>query len=228
MKLMRYYLVVVVMLILPWPLLSSERAQFWNMGFSNNSKYFSFSQFWVNPKNSKAATELYVVDTGRNSFVNGGRDSYQSPTPLSPGNNGRNAALHLFRKRIALLEQYNINNVAQGRLIYLLVSDHESSNNVSFRDFSTGNHYTVTINQRNNPNGAAFSIEAVVKYRDGAERRLNIGLPNLYRKNIYDYRLEQVIVAPNERSLVFVIEQELDFQGSNRTRYMVETAVLDR
>ncbi len=224
---MRRYLVFVLILIVPWPLLSNERAQFWNMGFSNNSQYFSFSQFWVNPQNSQVASELYMVDTGRNDFVNGGRDSYQSQGSLSPGNSGRNAALHLFRKRTALFEQYDINNTALGRLIYLLVNDHESSNRVSFRDFSTDNHYTVTINQRHNSRGAAFSIEAVVKYSDGTQRRLNIGLPNLYRKNIYNYRLAQVIVAPNERVLVFVIEQELDFQGSNRTRYMVETAVLD-
>ena len=228
MKLIRMSVIIVMILMTPWPLLSSERAQFWNLGFSDNAQYFSFTQFWIDSRNAQASSELYVVDTTRNSFVSGGKGSYKSSSALSPGNNGRNASLHLFREKIALFRQYNINNLEQGRLIYIYINGNAAGSTASFRDFSTNNLYNVTLQQNSNNRGAAFSMAVKVEYADGSIRRFNVGLPNFYRNNVYFYRLSQVIIAPDERTLIFVIEQKLDFKDSNRTRYMVETAVLPK
>ena len=222
-----YIMACIASIIAPLTLAASERAQFWNLGFSQNSQYFAFSQYWVDSKNSHASSEMYIIDTAHNTFVPGGSSSYRSNSVLSPGNDGRNASLHLFRQQVSLFNRYKIDNVTQGRLVYIRVNGTTDDSSVRFRDFATTNTYSIDVVQRRGTDGAAFSLAVDVTRANGRTQTLNVGLPNYYRKDVYSYRLSQVIVAPDERTLIFVIEQEFGFENSNRVRYMVESAVLN-
>jgi predicted secreted protein len=50
-----------------------------------------------------------------------------------------------------------------------------------------------------------------------------VGLPDYWRQGVRQYKIKQVLLAPDDRSVVIVVErQEQDATGAN-IRYMVET-----
>ncbi len=48
-------------------------------------------------------------------------------------------------------------------------------------------------------------------------------MPNYWRKGVINYRIKQILLGPNERSLIFVIEKEEQDGKAENIRYMVET-----
>jgi predicted secreted protein len=62
-----------------------------------------------------------------------------------------------------------------------------------------------------------------INFADGTYKDYTVGRPNYKRKGVLSYRISQVILSPDEESLVFVVEkEEQDHDGVN-IRYMVET-----
>jgi predicted secreted protein len=53
-----------------------------------------------------------------------------------------------------------------------------------------------------------------------------VGRPSYYRDGINRYQIRQVVAAPDENSLVIVVERITDSSSGRHIRYMVETLTL--
>lgn len=223
--------VCIILLCIPTvSLFSLGTAEFWNLGFSADSRYVCFGQYWVEAQSLHANAEISVVDVVSNSFVDGGRTNLRSSTPVSAGNNGRNVMLDLIRRNNTRLNRYSIEHANQGRIIYLRITNTPQSNTINFQDFQSNSRYSIQLISSKNSTGAAFHLQGTITGTNGVQRPFSVGLPNYYRPNVQDYTIAQIIVAPNNRNYVFIIEQLIN-QESGRSpavRYMIETLSIDQ
>jgi predicted secreted protein len=70
---------------------------------------------------------------------------------------------------------------------------------------------------------SSFSLAITIVEKDGRTRTLAAGNSAYRRPGVKAYHIQQIILAPDGNSLVFLIQkEEQDTHGSN-IRYMVET-----
>lgn len=226
----RHVFVVLLLIAITGFAYAGDAARFVNLGFSPDSRTFMFAQHGIAAENGFPFAEIYTVDVPNNSFVSGGvvRETYD--TPISPGQDGSGALFTLLPDLHNVVSRYRINHLTQGRLIYLLVDGAEVRERIEFRDFETGNTYTISISQDRRGSGdsvrASFYLDVVGTLSNGTELEHRVGRPGYYRDDIDRYRISQVIMAPDERSIVVVIERIRETSSGLRIRYMVETVRL--
>jgi len=209
---------------------AGDAARFVNLGFSPDSRVFMFAQHGISQDNGFPFAEIYAVDVPDNSFVSGGvaRETYR--IPLSPGQDGSGALYSLLPEMTDVVDRYRINHLSQGRLVYVLINGSEVRDRVEFRDFDSGNRYEIEITQERRGSGndvrAAFHLDVTTHLASGGVLTHRVGRPGYFRDDIDRYRINQVIVSPDERSIVVVIERIRDLESGMRIRYMVETVKL--
>ena len=59
--------------------------------------------------------------------------------------------------------------------------------------------------------------------KSGKKQNYKIGNPAYTRKGISDYKVKKVILSPDEKGLVFVIEKKVEKTDGVSIRYMIET-----
>ena len=212
------------------PLWAGDVATFVNLGFSEDSRYFMFAQYGVLEKGSAPYAELYVVDVPKNVFVSQGARKVTYTRNIEPGSSGQGALLNLVEDAQSLKKQFRIDHLLTGRLLYLLVDGGAATDTIEFRDFIRGSTYRVTLQQdvssKNGQYSSSFHVQVGITEKDGSARSLDVGNPGYQREGVKGYRIKQILLAPNGKSLVFVIQrEEQDTKGSN-IRYMVETVSL--
>ncbi|MFP4210500.1 MAG: DUF2259 domain-containing protein [Alkalispirochaeta sp.] len=226
----RSVLIVLVLLSAVAVVSAGDAARFVNLGFSADSGVFMFAQHGISRDEGFPFAEIYAVDVPDNSFVSGGvaRETYH--TPLSPGQDGSGALYSLLPEMTDLVSRHRINHLSQGRLVYVLINGAEVRDRIEFRDFDTGNRYEIEITQERRGSGndvrAAFFLDVTTHLASDEVLTHRVGRPGYFRDDIDRYRVNQVIVSPDERSLVIVIEQIRDLDSGKRIRYMVETVKL--
>lgn len=208
-------------------LYAGDVATFVNLGFSEDSRTFMFAQYGIEDETTIPFAEIYVVDVPENSFVPEGTLTATYDLPLSPGQDGSGALYNLLPRARTLITEYNVNHLRQGRLVYLLVNGEEPKSEISFRDFRSGNRYEVQLVQEERSEGdtvsAAFHILLTVIRENGDSREYTVGLPDFFREGVNRYQIRQILHAPNERGIVFVVEKIADTDSGREVRYMVET-----
>lgn len=210
-------------------LLALDDAEFWNLGFSADSRYVCFGQYWVDSDMLVANAEVSVVDVARNVFVPNGTGRLRGSIPVSIGSNGRNAVVDLIRTLQPIVSRHAIQHINQGRIIYLNIDDSKEHDAIDFKDFQTDDQYSVRLIERVNSSGAAFHIRGSLTRTNGTQRSFSVGAPDYYRPNVLGYDISQIVVAPNDRNYIFVIKQRLSRKdGAPVTRYMLETLSIDQ
>ncbi len=226
----RFVLCISVFLLCAVPLCANDIAWFQNLGFSANGNYFMFGQYGISEENSKPYAESYIIDVGANKFIPGGAALSSHAGAALPGENGLGALFNLLHQQAGHIREYDIDHLLTGRLIYLLVNGNEPKSEINFRDFNTENSYTIRLIQNfrgtADASEAAFHIVLTQQTSDGNERSYTIGLPDFFRKNVSRYAIKQVLLSPDERSVIIVIEKISDSSTGIQLRYMVETAQL--
>ena len=220
-------LATTVLVLCSASLAAGDVATFVNLGFSEDSRTFMFAQYGIEDESTTPFAELYTVDVPNNKFVANGVLSQEYDVPLSPGQDGSGALYNLLPDAKPLVEKFGIDHLRQGRLVYLLVNGQEPKSRISFRDFRSGNRYEVQLVQEERGEGenvrSAFHILLTVKREDGSSREYTVRLPDYYREDINRYQIRQILHAPNERGIVFVVEKISDMTNGREVRFMVET-----
>ncbi|MBE3064798.1 MAG: DUF2259 domain-containing protein [Spirochaetes bacterium] len=202
---------------------AGDIAQFVNLGFSADSKYFMFGQYGVSEKSSSPFAEAYVVDVAKNLYASRGVRKVAYTRAAEPGANGLGALLTILGDALPQTRQYRVDHLLTGRMLYLLVDGAPANEVLEFRDFQTGRSYAVSLLRSGS---TSFRITASVTDKNGAVRAVTAGDPSIQRPGVTSYQIKQVILAPDGNSLVFVVQkEEQDTKGSN-FRYMVETTRL--
>ncbi|HUX49202.1 MAG TPA: DUF2259 domain-containing protein [Spirochaetia bacterium] len=204
---------------------AGDVAVFTNLGFSPDSRVFMFAQYGLD--NTKPFAELYAVDVQSNTFEPDGVQKRTFDVHIYPGQDGSGALYTLLEQNIPLIRKYHIDHLALGRIVYILIDGQDPKSHIEFRDFNTGNSYTVDLIQRaqtaGQPVGASFHIVLTANLKDGTSKTFTIGLPGFIRAGVTAYRIRQIILSPDEKSLVFVVDKEYKSDNGNNIRYMVET-----
>jgi predicted secreted protein len=222
----RRVLLMLLCLLAAGAAFAGDVAQFVNLGFSTDSRYFMFGQFGVKDRSSAPYAELYVVDIPANDFTRQGARKVSYTSAVEPGNTGQGALYNLIGDSLGLKKQFRIDHLQTGRLLYLLVDGVEASDVLEFRDFQTGRSYAVNLLQNASSKGAdvssAFRIQLTVTEKEGKQYALEVGNPGIQRAGVKGYHVKQIILAPDGKSHIFVIQKAEQDTTGDAVRYMVE------
>jgi predicted secreted protein len=204
---------------------AGDVAQFVNLGFSKDGKYFMFGQYGVAEKDSSAWADTFIVDVRANAFAPKGTERFAGTQPVDPGANGLGALLNVLAVTLPRTKLLHIDHLSTGRLLYVLLDGAQAADTLEFRDFQTGRSYKVALTQTGaSDGGASYSISVTVTEKDGNTHAFTAGNPTYARRGVQAYHIKQIILGPDGASLVFVVQkEEKDTHGAN-VRYMVETA----
>lgn len=220
-------------LILTWVfvgfLSAGDKADFVNLGFSSDGKYFMFGNYGFNQEESLCYSDIFLVNVSSNIFVPQGVFKGEFQNILSPGQSSIGALFSLLEEASDKRKEYGIDFLNTGRPLYIRLDDNPESeentekeiNSLDFKDFLTGTFYTMTLNQTIEESTSRFYIDLQIKTAEGLEKNLRIGHPNYSRKNVVNYTIQRVIINPDNSSLIIIVGKT-DKNGN--IRYMVETA----
>jgi len=197
-----------------------------NLGFSPDSAYFMFGFHGLDTSNGKPYAELYLVDTKKNDFVPGGVFKGMYGAELRPGWDPAGGFYKLFSDATPMARKYKIDHLAQGRLVYLLINGEPGADALSFKDFETGAQWDVaikkTIEEKSGTVISSFGLEASIGSGD-KKTSLKAGNPGIRRRGVSDYAIKEIIVAPDGKTVVAIIERREKTPSGQAIRYMVET-----
>lgn len=206
---------------------ASDVARFVNLGFSPDSRVFMFAQHGISQNSNTPYADVFTVDVPQNSFVSGGVISETYQTPISPGQDGTGALFTLLPRLQPVVSRFGVNHLAQGRPVYIRVNGEETRDRIEFRDFESGSRYVITMTQEARGEGtdgsAAFYLDVEIRHANGTSTTHRVGRPGFFRTGVNRYRVGQVLVAPDERSLIMVVERVTDTPAGRQVRFMVET-----
>lgn len=217
-----------LLLFVPFLIFGGDIASFVNLGFSNDARYYMFAQYGINDKNY-SYTELYTVDVRQNKFTQDGVKKAEFKVPIETSQDGSGAFYSIMNDISPLGIKYDINYLKTGRLLYVLLNGEEPKQSLKFRDFYTDVQYSVELDQSvfttKSETSASFHIILTLEQKNAQKKTYTIGLPDLKRKNVKSYKIRQILLGPDEKAMVFIIEKEELSQNGYSIRYMVETVV---
>ena len=209
---------------------AGDAAAFQNLGFSPDGRYFMFAQYGVSESGSQPYAQIFTVDVPRNRFVPGGVRKSSGRRAVEPGTDGRSALFNLLADVLPLKKKYGIDHAVTGRLLYILLDGAQPLPELAFRDFQTDKSYKVVLNQSSAGSGtgvkSSFHLLVTVEDSSGGTRSYTAGNPDYWRDGVRGYRIRQILLAPDERSLVFAVERAEEDPAGASVRYMVETLKL--
>ncbi len=198
---------------------AGDVARFINLGFSPDSRYFMFGQYGIQEKTSAPWAETYIVDVKANAFVPQGTRKVISSREVDAGSDAIGALFEAVAESRAQKVRYNIRHMATGRLLYILVDGAPAPDSLDFRDFETSRSYSVVLSQ----SGSSYWLSVTVTDKDGASHTYKAGDPSYRRPGVKAYHIKEIILAPDNASLVFLVQKEEQDTRGNNIRYMIET-----
>ena len=208
---------------------AGDIATFVNLGFSEDSRTFMFAQYGIDVERSRPYAEMFTVDVPTNRFVPNGVFRETFDVALTPGQDGSGALYTILRANAPFVNARTIDHLKTGRLVYVRINDSEPRERLSFRDFEADSRYEVRLNQQSTGTGAAVRARFHVEFTfttASTTRNFTVGLPNFDRDGVRAYTIHQIIVSPDERAVVFVVEMKMHASTGHRVRYMVETVTI--
>ncbi len=212
---------------------AGDMAYFVDLGFSPDGKKYAFGQHGLQDKTYRAYAEIYAVDVAENDFLPKGVFK-TSPVKQTEGQRSQTTFLALQNRAQAALNKWKISESRPGRVIYSQIEDKPteqvlfSDHTLFFRDFETGNQYTVILNVEREANtGSSFYLEIEKIRPNGAKVKKQVGRPDYQRAGIKDYAVKKILTDKEGCALVFVIEKYKRAASGTSFRYMVETAYLE-
>jgi predicted secreted protein len=219
----RFALAWALVAILSTTAFAGDVAQFVNLGFSPDSRYFMFGQYGILEKGSTAWANSWIVDVPANDFAPKTARQFTSTKPVEPGASPLGALLNVVCDGTAATKQHRVDHLLTGRLLYILVDGAEAADSLEFRDFPSGRSYKIALAQSPSDGGASFGITISVTRKDGTENTIKAGNPGIKRSGVKAYHIKQIILAPDGVSLVFLVQKEEQDTSGYNIRYMVET-----
>lgn len=222
---------LMMMVVIAGAATAGDVARFANLGFSPDARIFMFAQFGIDHPDGNPYAEVYTVDVPGNVFVSGGVEREVFRRRVSGGQDGSGALYTILPRLSSSIARHRVDHLEQGRMVYLYINgEEEPQPRVEFRDFRTDTRYAIELTQQSRGRGtsgsAAFYLDIRATFSDGSTVEHRVGRPGFYRDGVNRYRISRAIAAPDNRSLVVVMERITDIAGGTRVRYMVETVRL--
>jgi predicted secreted protein len=224
----KFLILYAVFILCASGLRAGDTATFVDLGFSPDGRTFMFAQYGVQSGTLKPWADLYIVDVPLNSFVAGGRISYVHDKPVISGQDGSGALYRLLSRNVSLAERHRIDHCFQGKPLYIALDNPPGP--VEFTDFESGSSYRANLVSRVEGSGASLASSFYINLeriaRDGSRKTYTVGTPQYKRANIISYYIREVMIAPQDGSLIMVIEMRKQEGGNTDIRFMVEAVKL--
>jgi predicted secreted protein len=225
-----FYFVLTILIFNGARLWAGDNASFVDLGFSPDGAVYMFAQYGVESNTLRPWAELAVVDVPKNNFVAGGRVSYTHTGAVTNGQDGSGALYRLIARNGALAERYGVDFLLQGYPLYISVETSDTSGDggeiIEFRDFQAGASYRATLIPTLEGSGSSLKSSFFINLErtagNGSKRSYKVGSPGVKRPLISSYRIRKVMIAPQDGSLIFVIEMKRPGNGGFDIRYMAE------
>ncbi|GHV87135.1 hypothetical protein AGMMS50255_4310 [Spirochaetia bacterium] len=224
-----FFLIAGVLFFCASALWAGDTASFVDLGFSPDGKTYMFAQYGVEFGTLRPWADLFVVDVPRNDFVTGGRISFIHNSPVVAGSDGAGAFYRLLARNASLAEKYGVTFLRQGQPLYVSLDTKSitgQGETIEFRDFEAGSTYKASlvpaVEGTGNNLRSSFHITLDRISRSGDRKTFTVGNPQIKRPLISSYKIKTVMVAPNDGSLIFVIETSKQAADGFDIRYMVE------
>ena len=223
----RLTIMIFLSFILTALVFAGDKAEFVNLGFSPDGRYFLFGQYGFRSEQSLSYADIYLVDVKNNIFVSGGVLKGEYTNSLEPGQSADGALYKLMESALTLKNRYGIDFLEKGRPLYIRIDESEESlDSLDFRDFETGSHYGMTLyknvisDEDSIPVKSSFYVDLDYTGVSGSTVSFKIGHPDYMRSGIGDYRIERVLTDPLGDSIVIILAKT---DRDLNVRYMVET-----
>ena len=205
---------------------TGDTASFVDLGFSPDGRNYMFAQYGVQSGTLKPWADLFIVDVLRNNFVSGGRASYVHDKPIVFGQDGSGALYRVLARNAPLATKHRIDYCFQGQHLYIALDEGSPAKAIEFRDFESGALYRANLVSHVEGSGTALKSSFLINLertgRDGSKKTYTVGTPQLKRPLVASYRIRKVMIAPQDASMIFVIEMTRKNGESFDIRYMVE------
>jgi len=211
---------------------AGDSAVYVDLGFSADGRTFMFGQYGVLSPSLRPWAEIFVVDVGRNVFVQGGRASFTQSTPIRAGQDGSGVFHQLVANNSSLVSRYGINHQNQGLPLYISRDDNPPAGGerITFRDFLSSKSYVAqlvpTITGSGQNTRSQFHINLSETSSNGQVKNYTVGTPAFVRTGIVQYNMKRVVIDTTGSSIIFVIEMKKAAANGFDIRYMVEAVRL--
>lgn len=226
-------LVILLLLTFGISLHAGDAATFVNLGFSSDSQYFMFGQHGVKAGSSESYAESFIIDVDKNRYAKGGKLIASWPVIPGLGADSVGALFNIVKDNSWLIKKYQIDHINTGKGIYFLAEGELPKSELEFRVFdkrSPIETISCSLKQGRETSGTSesswFYIDLTWKTKNSVEKSIKVGHPQIKRKNTMTYFIKNVILAPDSKSLVFIIAKEVKAEKGVDLRYMVETVSL--
>mgnify|MGYP002853351366 CR=1 FL=1 len=227
--------ICLVLLVLS-SIFAGDVAEYCDLGFSADGKYFSFAEYGVSDNTFLPYATIYTVNVEKNEFVKGGvfRSEVKNPKEVK---GGKAVFDELYAKNSNFIEKYSGNKANLEHTLYLRGPESKgSSEQIVFKDFNNSdgeNEIFYYINLVQNSTGVGKNLKSsffiTVERKDANDNVLSrqiAGNPDYQRDMITDYAIRRIITDEKGSSLVFEVEKKLENENGTSFRYMVETLIL--
>jgi len=224
---MRKISMLIVLILGAQLLFAGDIANFVNIGFSGDSRYFMFAQYGVT--DSETYSDIFAVDVITNRFVANGINRQRHPVRAHSMDNGSGALIRGLLASNQLIQRIGVDPLLKGRCIYVNINS-GPVHSIEFRDFQTGVTYQINLQERSERRSgvyeSSFSLNILATREGAPARAYSAGSPSIVRRGVSGYSIRNVFLSPNERNMVLVIERTEVDRGVVSIRYMVETLPL--
>jgi predicted secreted protein len=231
MKRMHALFAAIAFVLIASPIWAGDVASFVNLGFSPDSGFYMFGQYGVDTQTGTPYAETFVVDTKRNDFVQKGTARMTYAVRPEPGQDPAAAFYALLADQgAAKIREYKIDPLRQGRIVYLLVNGETPSDALSFKDYKTESQWEVLLRpttvEVNGDVTSSFGITVAITTKSGAVKRFEAGNPGIKRKGVRGYAIRRILLTPDEKTIIFIVEKRVVTKDGDSVRYMVEAVRL--
>ncbi len=203
---------------------AGDIANFVNLGFSKDGSKFAFGVHGVKDKTYQAYANIYLIDANTNDFLENGVFK-TSPTKATYSLDSKTVFLDLQHRATPYLKKYGIIQERKGRPIYSQTEETKNDSTLMFRDFETGDEYTIVLHSKSVSNTqSSFHITCDVINTNGNKRSYNVGHPDIVRTGTKSYSIKKIIIEGS--TLVFIIEKRELEKGGDSVRFMAEVIKL--
>ena len=203
---------------------AGDIANFVNLGFSKDGSKFAFGIHGVKDKTYQAYANIYLIDANTNDFLENGVFK-TSPTKATYSLDSKTVFLDLQHRATPYLKKYGIIQEREGRPIYSQTEKTKDDSTLMFRDFETGDEYTIVLHSKSVSNTqSSFHITCDVINTNGNKRSYNVGHPDIVRTGTKSYSIKKIIIEGS--TLVFIIEKKELEKGGDSVRFMAEVIKL--
>ena len=204
-------------------LFAGDIANFVNIGFSGDSRYFMFAQYGVT--DTVIYSDIYAIDVINNNFVPNGINNKEYPIKAYSMDDGSGAFYKSLLASSQVLQKIGIDPLLKGRCVYVNINS-SPVHAIEFRDFKTDKTYKINLQEKSDIKSgiyeSSFSLNILVEKDSSASKVYSAGSPNFKRKGVKEYGIKTIFLSPDEKNMVLVIEKTEVSKDSVSVRYMVE------